>query len=161
MMNSKKVTLAVVLATTLAVAYGYGGGAPVEACGDMVPQHHVAPQSTPFPYRISVSKSNIRSGEKVLVTISGKEFKGFFVQGRVGDVPVGTFEPAPGVKLVDCGGSRGSGASHSDPNPKQQIALTWVAPPGLSETVQFRVTVAQDGGTFWVGQKSTPLTISA
>lgn len=106
----KEIALLAVLATVTVVT-GYGAGAPKEACGDMIPQHHTDPQTTPFPYRLSVSKKGIKGGEKVTVTISAggkyKDFKGFFVQARVGDSAVGQFDPAPGVKLVDCGPSKG------------------------------------------------------
>lgn len=176
----------VALLATIKVVSGYGAGAPKEACGDMIPQHHTPPQTSPFPYKITVNKKIIRAGESVQVSITSggsvKDFKGFFIQGRVGDRPVGKFSETPGVKLVDCGNSRGvssyeqlpllsifmyfnlfsilqTGATHTKADSKDKIVLTWTAPPNLSETVKFRVTVAKDGGTFWVGHQSTPLQI--
>lgn len=108
-MYIKEIILVAFLAT-LEVVTGYGTGAPEQACDDMIPQHHVDPQTTPFPYKITVTKKSIKAGDRVQVIISAggsvKDFKGFFVQGRVGNRPIGKFDPAPGVKLVDCGNSK-------------------------------------------------------
>lgn len=54
-----------------------------------------------------------------------------------------------------------SGATHAKPDTKEKIVLTWTAPPGLTETVRFRATVAQNGGVFWVGHQSSPLTVKS
>lgn len=118
-MHIKEIVFVALLAT-IKVVSGYGGGAPKEACGDMIPQHHTPPQSSPFPYKITLSRKIIRAGESVSVSITSggsvKDFKGFFVQGRVGDRPVGKFSEAPGVKLVDCGNARGVSHQKKIPN---------------------------------------------
>lgn len=68
-------------------------GAPDEACFDMVPQHGVDPQSSKAPYQVHLSKNQLRSGDKVDITIHGLKqtdtIKGFMVQARVGETPVG------------------------------------------------------------------------
>lgn len=106
-------TIATVFVVVLAIhsTKGYEKGAPKDACADMIPQHHTPPQTSPFPYTITLDKHEIKGGEKVQVFITGteshKNFKGFFVQARVEDTVVGKFDPADGVKLVDCGDSVG------------------------------------------------------
>lgn len=71
----------------------YSAGAPGEACFDMVPQHQVDPQLSRAPYQVHISKNQLRSGDKVDVTIHGLKqtdtIKGFMIQARVGDTPVG------------------------------------------------------------------------
>lgn len=88
----------------------YSTGAPADACGNLTPQHHVAPQSSVAPYILEVSKDSIRAGDSVELTLRGQKpsntFKGFLVQARVGDVPVGQFEIDPTYKyaqVLSCG----------------------------------------------------------
>ena len=54
-----------------------------------------------------------------------------------------------------------SAATHDSSDVKEKVVLTWNAPEGLSETVRFRVTVAKDGGTFWVGHLTEPVVVKA
>jgi len=96
----------VVLVGMVAVVYGNSSGAPKEACGDMIPQHHTPPQKSKSPYTVN---ANFNKGNGLVkITIRGPEpFKGFFVQGRVGDQPVGSFvNPPKNVKIIDCGSGR-------------------------------------------------------
>lgn len=80
-------------------AWGYGAGAPPDVCGDMTPKHHVAPQSSPSPYTVRVSSTQIRSGEPVTVDIIGNTatdtIKGFFAEARSNNQIVGTFQVDP------------------------------------------------------------------
>lgn len=77
----------------VAATNAYSTGAPDEACFDMVPQHHVDPQSSKAPYQVQLSKNQLRSGDTVDVIIHGLSesdtIKGFMVQARVGETPVG------------------------------------------------------------------------
>lgn len=41
----------------------------------------------------------------------------------------------------------------------KKVSFKWTAPQDLKGVVTFRATVAQNGGVFWVGQESTPLTV--
>ncbi|XP_059477369.1 putative defense protein Hdd11-like isoform X2 [Neocloeon triangulifer] len=156
---------AVALFTGLvALAAGYGGGAPEGACGDMVPQHHTPPQTSASPFAIDINRNTVKPKGKVYVTLSAKEgdsFKGFFIQARVGDTAVGKFDPADGVKLVNCGNGVATGATHENSQAKTKVTVAWEAPPELSENVIFTVTTARDGGTFWVAQKAAPLKVQA
>lgn len=40
-----------------------------------------------------------------------------------------------------------------------KISLTWQAPPDLAANVNFRATVALNGGVFWVGVLSPQLSV--
>ncbi|KAJ9600231.1 hypothetical protein L9F63_009478, partial [Diploptera punctata] len=152
------------LVSVPAQIYGFKTGAPESVCEDMEPQHHSKPQTSPSPYSIKVSQNTIKAGETVTVTLEGNEnsgiqFKGFFVQARVGNTPIGKFDEGTEIKLVDCGNSKGSAASHNDNKDKSSITLKWTAPASLSEDVRFRATFVKDGATYWVGQESNTLRV--
>lgn len=89
------------------VIYGYSGGAPEGVCDDMTPKHGVDPQSSPIPYTISIDKDKVKPGEKVKITINGKDsFKGFLLQVRDGTKSAGKFVDIPGddkyIKTINC-----------------------------------------------------------
>ncbi|VEN39079.1 unnamed protein product [Callosobruchus maculatus] len=91
-------------------AYGYSAGAPESVCEDMLPKHPVDAQKTKMPYKISVSKNQVKGGDAVDITIGGKTFKGFFLQVRDDKgKPVGEFQiPANDkyAKSVNCHNSK-------------------------------------------------------
>ncbi|KAG8231905.1 hypothetical protein J437_LFUL011374, partial [Ladona fulva] len=153
----------VALSAFVTLSLTYSTGAPPEACDDMIPQHHAEIQkSSTFPYGIKLSKNKISSGNKVEVTIFGKNgenFRGFFVQGRVGNKRFGQFDPAPNSKLVDCKGGIKDAITHSDSDLKDSVTVTWNSPKRLSERVVFWATVAANGSTYWVAEKSQPLSV--
>jgi len=60
-----KVFAAIVFGGLLALAAGYGGGAPEGACGDMVPQHHTPAQTTVSPFAIDINKSTVKPKGKL------------------------------------------------------------------------------------------------
>lgn len=99
-------------------AYSYSAGAPEQACGDMIPQHHVDPQESEAPYKLLLSSNQLRSdkSESVNIKIQGNEaahtIKGFMLQARVGDEPVGKFtvKSLKHAQLLNC--SNGKGVSH-------------------------------------------------
>lgn len=111
------VTIALICAVPS--AYSYSAGAPEAACGNMLPQHHVDPQQSTPPYKLLLSSKQLSTGkdESVHVTIQGNSagdtIKGFLVEARVGDKPVGKFEVPTASKkyaqLLNCSG--GSGVS--------------------------------------------------
>lgn len=83
----------VVLLAVISSARAYSGGAPEAVCEDMTPKHPAPPQTSRFPYTVTVSNKEIKSGDEVEITISeGKPFKGFLLQVRDGDKPVGSFK---------------------------------------------------------------------
>ncbi|XP_071448975.1 putative defense protein Hdd11 [Hetaerina americana] len=153
--------LLAVLAALSAMAYGYEKGAPELSCDDMKPRHGADEQVVTNPYYIKLSKNQIRPGGKVNVLLTGRDnFKGFFVQGRVGNKAVGHFDVAPGSKLVNCQESVGNAITHINNSYKSSITLTWNAPKGLNEKVIFWFTVVKEGHLYWVADKSDVLTVA-
>lgn len=104
----------IVMIALVPFATCYSEGAPDAECLTMTPRHHVEPQKTTFPYNIVLSKNVLKGGETIKITIQGKSsedtIKGIFVQARVGDTPVGSFDTTPSsqyLQLRDCGNSKG------------------------------------------------------
>jgi hypothetical protein len=88
----------------------FKSGAPESVCDSMTPEHHSTPQTKPSPYTITPSKLKIKAGDSVQVTLSGTDntkFRGYFIQARVGNTPIGKFEKGPEINLVDCGSGTG------------------------------------------------------
>lgn len=109
-MEFKVITLLVALICSVSC---YSGGAPESECATMTPRHHVEPQKSAFPYTINVSKNQVRAGETVEVTIKGKSaddvIKGFIVQARVGNTPIGVWDASPSAsfaQIKNCGNSK-------------------------------------------------------
>lgn len=90
-MSSSAAALLFVVAVAIASANAYKSGAPDNACGDMIPQHHVPAQTSPAPYTLTVAK---HEGHFDL-TIAGKTeanvIKGFLVEAKQGNKLVGQF----------------------------------------------------------------------
>lgn len=112
-MNAKVILICLM---AVAATNAYSTGAPDEACFDMVPQHGVSAQASRAPYEVHLSKNQIRAGDRVDVTIRGLKrtdtIKGFMVQARVGDTPVGNWlvdKNHSYGQTLDCG--KGSGVS--------------------------------------------------
>lgn len=97
---------ALVLVSAACMVHGYGSGAPQGACDDMIPQHHTPPQNSVSPYKVRSALG--KQAGTAIVNIKGPStFKGFFVQCRVGDQPVGKFINLPSTaKAVDCGSGK-------------------------------------------------------
>lgn len=114
MANRIQIVIAIIISVCGPLAVQcFSAGAPDAECVNMTPQHHVDPQKGPSPYNIIISKNTIHAGETIKVSIVGKtaddNFKGFIVQARVGESPVGTFDASPSrqyVQLLNCGSSR-------------------------------------------------------
>lgn len=109
-MEFKVIVLAVCLIGSVSC---YSAGAPESECSTMTPRHKVEAQRSAFPYTINLSKRQVRAGETVEVTVKGKTaddvIKGFIVQARVGDTPVGVWDASPSAayaQLVNCGNSK-------------------------------------------------------
>lgn len=97
----------IALAAFAAPAWGNANGAPNVACENMIPQHGVEPQASIAPYKIIVSKNEVKSSESITVTIQGNTpsdtIKGFLLQGRVGTTPTGSFVPESHSHFLNCG----------------------------------------------------------
>lgn len=97
--------------------YSYSAGAPETACVDMTPQHHVDPQPSEPPYKLILSNDKLRAAQNESVDFkiqgngAGNTIKGFMVQARIGDKPVGKFtvKSKKHAQLLNCSG--GSGVS--------------------------------------------------
>lgn len=106
-----RVVIAIAL-IAVPVAWGYSAGAPPDVCGDLLPKHHVAPQSSASPYRVSTTADKVRSGDTITITIAGQSskdtIKGFFAEvtdesGR----PIGSFDIDPSnphIQTRNCAG---------------------------------------------------------
>lgn len=107
------ITIAMICA--IPSAYTYSAGAPEQACINMTPQHHVDPQLSEAPYNLILSSDKLTSGQSVDIKIQGKSagdtIKGFMIQARIGDKPVGQFtvKSKKHSQLLNCLG--GSGVS--------------------------------------------------
>jgi len=85
-------------------------GAPEAVCDSMIPDHHSTPQTVPSPYTITPSKFQVKAGDPIEVTIAGSDstkFRGYLIQARVGDTPIGRFLEGPEINLLDCGSGVG------------------------------------------------------
>lgn len=112
-----RVFVTVALICAIPSAYSYSAGAPEGACGDMIPQHHTDPQASTPPYKLLLSSKQLKGDkdESVRVIIKGNSagdtIKGFMIQARIGDKPVGKFEvPTESRKhaqLLNCLGGNG------------------------------------------------------
>ncbi|KAJ8960901.1 hypothetical protein NQ318_020200 [Aromia moschata] len=106
-----------------------------------------------MPYKVHVSKNSVAPGDEVEITISGKSFKGFLMQVRnAEEKSVGQFQIKDDdkyAKATNCFGTPRSGATHKNSAEKKDFTLKWKAPSKPGKYIVY-VTVAQDGGTFWV-----------
>merc|ERR1712212_946948 len=118
-----------VVACLAGVVHGYGTGAPLNACGTLVPGHGVD-FSTNTDYSLKVTEGQGFSTVTVS-SVTGVPFKGFMVQAfdRNGNA-VGAFAKAP--QTIDCGGAPQSAATHDNPADKTSVSLEWVGPPGAT-----------------------------
>ncbi|XP_046737773.1 putative defense protein Hdd11 [Diprion similis] len=157
--------LFLLIASVVAVAQGFSAGAPPAVCEDLTPKHHTDPQAGPSPYKISINKNSINPGEEVKVTIegiNGEKFKGFLVQARQGKEILGSFPLDPNDKeaqTIDCPKGEKNAVTHKNSDEKSKMTFSWIPPPEFSGTVVFKATIVKDGGTFWVGQTSSNLSI--
>nr|CAD7423344.1 unnamed protein product [Timema monikensis] len=160
---------------------------PSSVCRSMTPSHGAsAPQNGVSPYEISLSNSSVAPGGVVQgrqllkirldrsedlkaeknngITLSGKgveEFKGIYVQGRVGDEPVGKFLPHEdkAVVISDCPPSQQNAASYVSRQSVNSVTLNWMAPNEPS-TVVFRSTFVKNFTDFWVNVLSDELIVT-
>merc|ERR1711976_240721 len=135
-------------------------GAPVEACGDLLPAHGLPPQSSPAPFKVEVE----RHGDHADVTIertSGKEFRGFAIQGKDASGQItGRFEilDAAESRILSCpgGDDAENTVTHTNNNLKSSITVEYYPPAGsdISE-ITMTASVVVDLLEFWVGLETT------
>lgn len=102
-----------VLVTVAPNTWAFRNGAPAGACESLFPQHGVASKTSAAPYQLTLDRKCIPSGGSALISIQGNtaqdKFKGFIMQARIGDTPIGQFELDPSRKTaqtLNCGASR-------------------------------------------------------
>lgn len=147
--------LLLILALLPPLARGYASGAPKGVCGDMTPRHHADAQNESSPFEVSFSPKAVRPGQKVKVSLmspDGRNFKGFFLQGRRSDNNeiIGTFAKRDQMKLVDCFDQSMSGATHDSKSHKINLDIDWLAPRSYRGEVVFRTTFVEHAKVFWV-----------
>ncbi|CAG9771846.1 unnamed protein product [Ceutorhynchus assimilis] len=153
--------VAFALVSLAASAWGYSAGAPEGVCNDMTPKHPVDPQKSKLPYKIAISKAEVKAGEEIEISVNGKAYKGLFLQVRDGDKAVGSFQIAGNDKLfkaVNCHGNKASAVTHKNAVDKKDKALVWKAPAAAGKYTLY-ATVAEDGGTFWAAKPSGTITV--
>lgn len=71
-------------------------------------------QSSASPYSVLVSAKEVKAGNYIEIKLQGKSaqdtIKGFIVQGRLGDEPVGTFDVSASsqyAQTINCGSGKG------------------------------------------------------
>jgi len=165
-MAFRVVICAAVLFVSAVSVNGYATGAPPQACNTLTPKHGpTTPQNGAPPFDFSVSKTTVNAGDRVTVTLSrsgnGPSFKGFLLQARKsgGSTAVGKWTPVSGIsKGLKCDDQDNSSLTHVNNDEKEQVTGEWVAP--ARGTYEIFYTVAENGGTYWVGQKSRTITVS-
>ncbi|XP_012286609.1 putative defense protein 3 [Orussus abietinus] len=145
------------IVTRLIPVYGFPDGAPVDVCVKPRPNepYHGQARSQPLesnPYSVVASSGQYGPGTQITVTISGTDFKGFFLQARdaSNDEWLGSWAQTPNTNThPEC-----SAVTHADPRDKQQATLIWNAPHAGRGNVYFTGTVLKDYATFWSGVTS-------
>lgn len=158
------------------MALAFPDGAPTQACQTLTPLHG---NSLPFdvPAQLQFSTTTVNAGGMIYVSVVANsddpvfgnfQFRGFMAQVRIEDGTgrvVGTFEPGPGVRHVDCS-SFGSGATstvtHTNHADKSILNMNWRAPTdviGSPITVRFHYTIVMNVGLYWANEISVPVTV--
>lgn len=162
-------SIALVLSVLIGPIITLPNGAPTSVCNTMLPFHGggIPPLTTTSPFRITPVTSVVGSGQELQVEIesfpANVVFKGFMIQARNRFPPnevLGQFEltDESAVKLINCDGTANT-ATHTNTQPKKDLALEWIAPAGFKGEVVFNATIAQDYDKFWVGIESTPVKV--
>jgi hypothetical protein len=110
-------------------------GATTGTCDTMVPVHPpnspISPQQGDPPITFVVP-DEITAGSQISVIIRTNTVQGFrgykiLARNQANNV-IGRFLPSDGVGLLNCGQLQGSSATHTNPNVKTEVVLTWEAP---------------------------------
>lgn len=124
-----------VLIVSLSATLAFPDGAPESVCTTKLPNHGSLPQISAAPVRILLSRSSIRPGDTITITIESINpsfvFRGFMLQPRNVVSPnnaLGTVVPnsAAGYQIVNCSGP--TTATHINNSPRNVQTVTWTAP---------------------------------
>jgi hypothetical protein len=146
-MRTSLLTFALILFLSIRESQSFGGGAPANptVCSSMTPEHHTNPQTSPCPYIIEVEKTEVIGGQPLQITLRSADrttpFKGFLVMGQKykddmnnADAPEGkvgfsaSADSNTNTKVLTCGGKTDSSMTHTNSQPKNEVALEWIAP---------------------------------
>ncbi|ELU04271.1 hypothetical protein CAPTEDRAFT_221804 [Capitella teleta] len=172
-----KSIVAVLLMATACAAYK--AGPPLSRCNTMMPKHGNATSqgldTLDANFRVTTDTPCFKEGTQVIVTItnvaSNVYFEGFFVQAReVGKTnhSHGEFDKAlnyprefeGNVQTIDCFGNAKSAIGHKGAEHQTMAPLSWIAPSGLTEDIEFVSTIVFHKETFWTDIK-TPIKYDA
>ncbi|XP_025109625.1 putative ferric-chelate reductase 1 homolog [Pomacea canaliculata] len=141
--------------------WAYSSGAPDRqlVCAQLTPSGHTpsTTQTTPSPYRISVSSLTYTpNGSNITVTLespcgAGTTFKGYLLKVDYAELnhtnsSLGSFNTPAGSKSI----CEGNGRTHDSSTEKQSIQFLWTPPATSVGTIVFRATFVQSYSTFWV-----------
>ncbi|XP_004635739.1 ferric-chelate reductase 1 [Octodon degus] len=133
----------------------YPNGKVTESCRRMIPGHGHSPQPDP-PHHVAVSQTTFRPGDQIVVTLSGRPFKGFLVEARDAEdldgPPVGSFllKDSQVSQLLTCEDVQASAVSHTSSSKKSEIKVFWKAPSSAPNHIRFLATVVEKYKTYWV-----------
>jgi hypothetical protein len=157
--------------TNQVTSYGTGAPASEEICTSMKPGHGADPQTSPSPFAIQLSSSNVRPGQKIQVTIKSLDgntsFMGFLILGKRvlapnGNSPKGTFvldsNDSQNAKITDCFDIKGSSITHTNNSPKKEVTFEWQVPI-LEGRYVLIGTVVQSFTIFWTNVESETITV--
>ncbi|XP_057375779.1 putative defense protein 3 [Daphnia carinata] len=162
-------SLALYLALNANSIQGAPNGAPRLACGDMVPQHGVDPQTSASPFVTTPASTSIAQGSSVTLTLAPisapDTFKGYLVIGfdnaNQAAGPIGTFSAISDGQTLDCPGVNAmNAATHVNNATKTSVTLDWTAPAGFVGTVLFKTSYVQNVATFWVATPASLVTVA-
>ncbi|KAK2901112.1 hypothetical protein Q8A67_009227 [Cirrhinus molitorella] len=138
----------------------FSNGVVTQACSSMTPSHRSnAPSMLVPPYTVTTDVSNYTEGQMITVTLQANAtaFRGFLLQARNQNGPVGTFTVMGNdSQLLTCT-TEGSTVSHTSSVNKSTIVAQWKAPNTNNADIQFRATFVQNFSLYWVGVESVPV----
>lgn len=171
--TSSRATL-MLLVTALAVNHVqmYPGGAPDDACSNMIPMHHVndtdmstpliQPQTTSPYFTIIVNTTDVAPNGHVTVTIKADQFyyEGFFLQAKIvndssNNKQVGTFMADSNNNVTTRCNSQG--ITHSNNDKRFNTSVVWMAPGTKVYNIRFKATVVKGYATFFTNVYSQVL----
>lgn len=91
----------VVLSVLASPVWSFSEGASndEQTCKTLLPNHFAPEQTSSTPYKITLSSTEIKPKETIDVVLKGQTedilFKGFMIQARLDEIPVGQFNIEP------------------------------------------------------------------
>eukprot|EP00731_Ephydatia_muelleri_P013384 Em0007g694a len=148
----------------LNAAHSRPDGAPQAACSRIFPQHGTYKSQSLdrilFSLNISqlTSGGGYRPGKTYNLTLYGpRVFRGLLIQGRSnGTNPAGSFKILNALTKLSACNPHDSAVTHSSNAQKNNVRMSWTAPPRGTGDVAFHYAVVVDTKTFYATMK-TPI----